>query len=343
MKLHMISFTQNGIKLSKRICRLLEKKEHEVEVFIGTGEDKTTLDNFCKNGFKSADGLIFIGATGIAVRGIAPYVKDKATDPAVIVIDDTATFVVSLLSGHLGGANELTKSLAKSLKATPVITTATDNNNVWAIDSFAVENNYNIKNVRKIKGISGRLLSKNDVTLYTDFEVTSKLPENIVLTDDVLDANIIISDVGYEFEEIVLVPKIYSIGIGCKKRTKVSDLYNFVMDTLEGEYLSPLSVECIASIDIKAEERAIVSLAKKLKVPFNTYTAKELNSIKGEFTPSAFVEKTVGTDNVCERSAVAGNGGNLIVKKTSFEGMTIAIAKRDFAIDFSISNKTKCK
>lgn len=334
MKLHIIAFTKNGIKLSKRIGKLLEKKSHTVDIFTGTGEDKTSLKDFSKNGFKSADGLIFIGATGIAVRGIAPYIKDKSTDPAVIVIDDTGKFVISLLSGHIGGANMLCENIAKLIKATPVITTATDNNNVWAIDDFAVKNNYSIINTRKIKGISSRLLSRNDVTLYTDFEISSDLPNNVILTDDVLAANIIISDVDCEFEEIVLVPKIYSIGIGCKKGTKVGELYYFVMDTLVREYINPKAVECIASIDIKAEERAIVSLSNKLKVPFHTFTATTLNRVKGEFTSSEFVKKTVGTDNVCERSAVRGNKGNLIVKKISLDGMTIAISKRDFSIDF---------
>lgn len=336
MKIQMIAFTQNGVKLSKKIGKMLEKKEHEVEVFTGIGEEKTSLSEFCKTGFKKADGLIFVSATGIAVRGIAPYVKDKTTDPAVLVIDDTGKFVVSLLSGHIGGANELTQVISKSIKATPVITTATDNNKVWAIDTFATTNNYTIRNTRKIKGISSRLLSMHDVSLYTDFEITSPLPQNVVLSEDVLESNIIISDVDCEFDEIVLVPKIYSIGIGCKKRTKVTDLYNFVIDTLAREYISPHAVECIASIDIKAEERAIVSLAKKLKVPFNTYKASTLNRIKGEFTKSEFVKKTVGTDNVCERSAVAGNKGELILKKTSHEGMTIAIAKREFKVDFTL-------
>lgn len=344
MQIHIIAFTKNGIKLSKRIGKILEKKDNEVEIYTGTGENKTKLSDFCKNGFKHANAIIFVGATGIAVRGISPYIKDKTKDPAVLVIDDLGKFVISLLSGHIGGANDLTNLLAKSLKSVPVITTATDNNDVFAIDSFAVKNNYSIVNTRKIKGISSRLLSKNVVTLYTDFEIVSDLPNNITLTDDVLDANIIISDVDCVFEEIVLVPKIYSIGIGCKKGTKVSDLYNFVTDTLSREYISAHAVECIASIDIKSEERAIVSLAKKFKVPFNTFTSRQLNRVQGEFTSSEFVKKTVGTDNVCERSAVASNKGDLIVKKISYEGMTIAISKRDFTIDFKIKeSKNKCK
>lgn len=342
MNLKVIAFTKNGIKLSKRICKILEKKSHTVEVFVGTGENKTTLKDFCKNGFKSADGLIFVGATGIAVRGIAPYIKNKTTDPAVVVIDDTGKFVISLLSGHIGGANMLTETIAKQLKSTSVITTATDNNDVWAIDDFATKNNYAIVNTRKIKSISSRLLSRKDVTLYTDFDITSELPKNVSLTDEVLEADIIISDVNCEFEEIMLVPKIYSIGIGCKKGTKVSELYNFVMDTLAKEYINPKAVECVASIDIKAEERAIVSLANKLKAPYLTFSSTTLNRVKGEFTSSEFVKKTVGTDNVCERASVRGNNGNLVVKKTSFEGMTIAISKREFTIDFDTKKQSGC-
>lgn len=342
MILHVIAFTKNGVKLSKRVGRLLEKKLHTVEIFAGTGDDKTSLQDFCKNGFKNADGLVFVGATGIAVRGIAPFVKSKTSDPAVIVIDDTGKFVISLLSGHIGGANMLCNSIAKMLKGTAVITTATDNNKVWAIDDFAVKNNYSIINTRKIKGISSRLLSMYDVTLYSDFEICSELPNNVLLTDDVLEANIVISDVNCEFDEIVLVPKIYSIGIGCKKGTKVGVMYDFVMDTLAREYINPKAIECICSIDIKSEERAIISLSKKLNVPFLTYSATTLNRVSGNFTKSDFVKKTVGTDNVCERSAVKGNSGNLVVTKTCCDGMTLAIAKRDFLVDFNSNNTKKC-
>lgn len=354
MRLHLIAFTENGIKLSNRIAKRLDKimmknpedetvnlPLYDVEVFEGTGENKTKLSDFVKNGWGNADALIFIGATGIAIRGIAPFVKDKTTDPAVIVIDDTQKFVIPLLSGHIGGANSLALTLSKMLKATPVITTATDNNNVFAIDSFAVANNYSIRNTRKIKSISSNLLKGISQFIYSDFEITSPLPTNIVQTEDVSEADIIITDVDAGFDVITLVPKIYSIGIGCKKRTKVADLFSFVSHTLEQEYISPLAIESICSIDVKKEERAILSLSKKLNVPFKTFSAKKLNSLKGDFTASSFVAKTVGTDNVCERSAVCGNGGELIVKKISYEGMTIAISKRNYEVKFD-ANKKKC-
>lgn len=334
MRLHLIAFTNNGVNLSNKLAGKLTKNGFDVTLFSGIGEDKTSLSDFCENGFKNADGLVFICATGIAVRGIAPFIKDKTCDPAVIVIDDTAEFVISLLSGHIGRANELTVDIAKLLKATPVITTATDNNKVFAVDSFAVKNNYNIKNTRKIKSISSKLLAGKDVYIYSDFDITSTLPDNVKVADEVDDSQVIITDVACEFDELTLVPKIYSIGIGCKKGTKVSDLYSFVLSTLASEYISPLAIECIASIDVKKDERAIISVSKKLKVPFNTFTAKQLNRLKGDFTSSKFVKDTVGTDNVCERSAVRANSGNLIVKKTSFEGMTIAISKRDFVVNF---------
>lgn len=340
MQINIISFTEKGTKLSEKISNSLQKNGHTPTISLGYGKYKVKLSDFAKEGFKNADGLIFISATGIAVRAIAPYIKNKITDPAVVVVDDTGKFSISLLSGHIGGGNSLCTQVAKSIRATPVITTATDNNNVFAIDTFAVENNYTIKNTKKIKNISSKLLANQTVNLYSDFPVGSELPPNIKVVHEVDEADIIISDVACSFEELTLIPKIYSVGIGCKKNTKVGALNTFVTDTLSKEYISADAIECISSVDVKKEERAIISLAKKLKTPFNTYTVNQLNKLKGEFTSSEFVQKAVGTDNVCERSAVIGNNGDLILRKTAHEGMTIAIAKREFKVDFKLMKNT---
>ncbi len=336
MRIHIITFTEKGTKLADKISNNLKKNNHTTSISMGFGKHKVKLSDFAQEGFKNAEGLIFVSATGIAVRAIAPYIKNKITDPAVIVVDDTGKFVISLLSGHIGGGNSLCSSIAKSIRAIPVITTATDNNNVFAIDTFAVENNYSIKNTKKIKTISSKLLANNEVKLYSDFEVVSDLPANVKIVEDAVESDIIISDVECQLEQITLVPKIYSVGIGCKKNTKVSSLYNFVTETLAKEYISLNAIECISSIDVKKEEKAIISLSKKLKVPFNTYTVNQLNKLKGEFTSSEFVQLAVGTDNVCERSAVIANNGELVVKKISHDGMTLAIAKRDFKVDFKL-------
>lgn len=281
-------------------------------------------------------GIIFIGACGIAVRAIAPYIRHKAKDPAVVVVDEGGEYAISLLSGHLGGANELTGKIASCIGAVPVITTATDNRRVFAVDSFAMKNSLYITDTAKIKEISGAILNGERIGIHSEYPMSGQLPEG--LTCEKQDKGISISaaviDAPFPLT-MHLLPKNLVVGIGCKKGVKEEIMYQRLLNLFSQHGLNMGRISKLCSIDIKKEEPGILKLVKKLEVSLVTYTAQELKQVSGTFTPSAFVESTVGVDNVCERSAALGSQyGKQLISKNSGEGMTLSVYEQEYQINF---------
>ncbi|MBQ4378490.1 MAG: cobalt-precorrin 5A hydrolase [Treponema sp.] len=296
MSLHIISFTQAGFSLSKRI-------EADSSIFI----HDTNLSEWVESHFRTGNALVFIGAAGIAVRAISPFVKDKTTDPAVLVIDEKGSFVIPILSGHIGGANELARKIASKIGATAVITTASDVNNLPAIDEFATKNNLSINDMKLAKGFATRMLAKN----------SPKFTISVYIKNDILS----------------LIPKCVVLGIGCKKGKSPEELRNFIFDTLKSHKIDIRSVVQISSVYQKKDEKALISLAEELKLPFVIFSAKELNKIPQKVSHSDFVEKTLGTDNVCERAVFASGAEELLLPKTAHNGMTVAIGIKKIDIE----------
>lgn len=320
MKAAVISFTEAGNRLNDVISGILSADSYKNAKNIYTLTEKLMTEY---------GALVFIGAAGIAVRAIASYIKSKDTDPAVIVCDEKGRFVIPILSGHIGGANKIALELAKNLNANPVITTATDVNEVWAVDCWASENGYHIENIENIKYISSALLKNEKIGMDSDFKVMGTLPENVMFGS--FERGIVISPfLKKTFDKTLnIVPKCISLGIGCKKDT---DLKN-IEELFEKSQINPKAVRIISSIDIKKDEPALRNFAKKLGVPLNFYTADELKKADGEFTESEFVKNVAGVGNVCERAAVLG-GGKLILRKMTGEGVTLAAAMDDIEIKF---------
>ena len=237
--------------------------------------------------------LVFICACGIAVRTIAPFVKNKKEDFAVVVCDEDGKFAISLLSGHLGGANELAENVAEILGGQAVITTATDVNGITAIDNYAKENNLEIDSMKMAKEVSAQLLNGEKVAFKSDFNI--EVPKDFVLTTEKTGVYVTYKTTEPFENTLKLYKKSLVVGIGCKKGTPVENVESF-----------------------------LVELSKKYNVKLEIFDKKTLNSQKGEFSHSDFVLRTVGTDCVCERAVVAG-GGKLIVKKQSCNGVTIAV------------------
>lgn len=314
----VISFTQKGDELNEFISKKLSADSYR---------DSKNISSFMNRMIEEYNALIFIGAAGIAVRLIAPYVINKAVDPAVIVCDENGEFVIPILSGHIGGANELAVRLSKLMNAVPVITTATDINNIWAVDTWAAQNNYCIENIENIKYISASLLRGEKVGLACDFRMAGGLPDNVRFGS--FENGIVISPfLKKPFKNTLnIVPKCVSVGVGSKKNTAADSLVDVFKDT----GLSLNSIKNVATLDTKRDTPCINVLMGYLHTSLNTYTAEELNRVKGKFTKSDFVKQTVGTDNVCERAACAG-GGRLIVKKTIGDGVTLAAACDDIEI-----------
>lgn len=280
-----------------------------------------------------ADALVFVGSCGIAVREIAPYVKDKRTDPAVICIDELGRFVIPLLSGHIGGANALAQIIAQSLGAVPVITTATDINEKFSVDSWAVNRGYIISSMKAAKTVSAEILEK-DVPLCSDYPIVTALPSGVISGQNGKVGICITCQQKKPYEETLrLVPRILHLGIGCRKGTETSTIREVVDAVLKDHNIDHRAIKCVASIDLKAEEAGLLQFCEENKLPISFYSAEELKVVPGEFTPSGFVQSITGVDNVCERSALIG-AKELIVKKTARNGVTVAVAAEHLEVRF---------
>lgn len=292
-------FTDNGKELA---LRLFDGWDEAIPEYRN---EELSLNDWVEDSFKNHLPILFIGAVGIAVRAIAPFVNNKLKDSAVIVTDELGLNVIPILSGHFGGANDWARVIAEKIDSNAVITTATDINNVFAVDVFARENGFKIKNKEMIKEVSRKVLNGEKL--------------NAIETQDYLD-----------IDGLWLVPKRLTLGIGCKKGKTFKEIFQFVTSIYDEDYLYD-NLYAISSIDVKSSEIGLIKLAQYFGVPFVTYSADELSAVEGDFNESDFVKENVGVGNVCERAALlaAGEESTIIKAKEAFDGMTLAAAKRE--------------
>lgn len=326
----IIAFTKAGCALAKKLADGLGLGSGSVcgpaRFADELGIDAYgSLDAWTQAHFTTDDALIFVGASGIAVRAIAPHVRDKFSDPAVVSVDEAGRFVVPLLSGHVGGANELAREVAAITGGQAAVSTATDVNGLFAVDEWAARHGFAILERSIAKEISAALLDGRPVGFRSDFELDEK-PSGV--TEGAADIGFVVSldDSAMPFPRTLhLVPRVATVGVGCRKGTDPSALEQAVADALAEANVSAKAVTAIASIDVKKDELAILELASKMGWSPVFYTADELAAVPGEFSSSDFVKRTVGVDNVCERAACA-SGGELVLGKQAGGGITVAIA-----------------
>lgn len=338
MKAAIFSVTGRGAELSERVAKSLSAQyevtrfcfeKHPVRGAVSFGN----LPQKTAEIFPEFDALIFVCACGIAVRAVAPNIRSKQSDPAVVVLDDCGKFAISLLSGHLGGANRLTEKIAEAVGAQPVITTATDTGGKFSPDCFAAANNLYFSDFTAAKEIASAVLCGEKIGLYSDIECVNISAEIICRTDTRFGICISRDMTEKPFEiTLNLAPKNIVLGVGCKKNAEYSSLVSLLKKTLSETEIKRICE--IATIDRKAHEPCILRLCEELNVPLKTYTAEQLAEAQGTFSVSEFVERTVGVSNVCERSAALG-GNTLIIRKTAADGVTVAAAERNVLIDFS--------
>ena len=348
MKIEIISFSDSGCSLGERLSHLLKERNYEVRAYTKSKYVKNGLkesvQEWTKMRFEDSDAIIFIGASGIAVRSIAPFVKSKKTDPAILVVDEQGQFAISLLSGHIGGANELTRKVAQMLEAQPVVTTATDLSGKFAVDVFAVKNGCSISDMELAKEISAALLAGKEVGFLSDFPWIGEVPKELTLCERGIELpgiGICVTS-GCKKPSFVrtlyLIPRVITIGVGCKKWTPREAIEQVIDKALSRASVEVAAVEQVASIDLKANEEGILSYCRERKLPFLTYTAQELKGVEGSFSESRFVEKITGVGNVCERAAILGSSkegpGSLIGKKYAEEGVTVALAVKKWSVSF---------
>ena len=309
MKKTVITFTDAGQALGNRLISEVPELNGAMQYDVHGKNDRKGLHKVVRDNFLSDRAILFIGSCGIAVRLIAPYVKDKLRDPAVIVMDEQGRHVIPILSGHIGGANELSIRIADIIGAVPVITTATDLRGDFAVDLYAKKNGMEVENREDIAKISSRVLSGSEVTIQKPL-----FGNGVYITAD--DAS------------IRLRTRPVILGIGCKKGTRYSLIEIYIKHILKHYDININDVGVVATIDLKKDEKGLVEWCDRHRKKLLVFTAEELMAQEGDFTSSDFVRKTTGTDNVCERAVVAA-GGRLRVRKLAKYGITIAIGRRD--------------
>ena len=318
MKLAYLSFTEKGRQLAGRLAAALG----------GTAQRcgaSCSLEAWTAAHFSQSDGLVYVGAAGIAVRAIAPHLKSKTTDPAVVVVDECARYAIPILSGHLGGANDLARAIGRVCGALPVLTTATDVNGVFAVDEWAKRQNCLVLNPERIKTVSAKLLAGGTITVQSSWPIAGQPPRNVCQTED-RGADVLLDIHPGTGEKLHLVPRIAVLGVGCKKNVSFQTLETALAAFLTGAGVCEQAISAVASIDLKKEEPGLLDFCAAHGWPLKTYPAEQLRAVEGQFNPSAFVQGVTGVDNVCERSAVLASGGTLCQGKTARDGITMALA-----------------
>jgi len=347
MKIALLALSKQGKALGWQIQ---EGFASEIDFYLQENllAEKEKFSSFPRGGlsrlmgklFIEYDAIVCIMALGIVVRTIAPYIQDKRYDPAVVVIDELGKSVISVLSGHIGGANQLTRELAEFLHASPIITTATDLHGKLSLDLLAQQIKCRIYPFSNLKRISGAVVNDQPIIIYSQYSLPFSATEQIKLLD--------LADYNGEGEEaaVVLVtnkvmplprkkpyaflrPSNVAIGVGCRRGISKEKILQAIESALEKTGLSRESLACLASIELKNDERGLLEAAEELGVPIKFFTAQQINAIEGELASSSFVQEKIGVNGVCEQTALlALKNPQLVLAKTVFvPAVTVAVAE----------------
>jgi cobalamin biosynthesis protein CbiG len=288
----------------------------------------------------SAKNIICIMATGIVVRAVAPLLKDKRTDPAVVVLDENGEFVISLLSGHLGGANAITRGIADCIGAHAVITTASDVQGKIALDLWAAEENLYVEDYKKLKALSAKIVNGKRINVRTEHIFNSDhIPKEFDMVGRNDDADIIISSRLMDNSALFLRPKNLFIGVGCNRDTTKEEIQDMVSKTLEREKLSINSVARVATIDLKEDEQGLLDFAREKGLGIDFFTKNDLNGaiLRHNIASSDTVKAATGAAAVSEPAAILAarkrfHNSTLVIPKEKRGNVTLAIAKAEFIL-----------
>lgn len=319
MKLALWTVTRGAGELGKKYGKIINAEVFTLKKFQIEGT--TQIENFTselERNFNNYDGHIFIMATGIVVRKIAGLIKSKDIDPAVVVIDEGGHFAISLLSGHLGGANELAETVAHKLSLLPVITTSSDVTGKIAVDTLAQKLNGELESLEKAKNVTALIVDGKEVEL--------KLPKNVKLESQNPEGVIIVSN-REKLESVRIYPKNLIIGIGCKRDTPTEHIMQGIKQAMEKNNLSMKSIKKLATVDIKADEKGLLECSEILGKELVIISREDIKKVEDQFEGSEFVRKQIGVSAVSEPCALlASNGkGKFLEKKYIYDGMTVSI------------------
>ncbi len=316
--------TENGIEIAKKINEKIPSDVFVIEKFNKNfGISFTSLKEVVNENFKKYKYLIFIMATGIVTRIIAPHILKKDADPAVISIDEQGNFVIPLLSGHLGGANNQSKKIANIINSIPVITTATDVSGKIAVDTLAENLNCKLDSLESAKKVTSLILQNKEISI--------DLPKNIEVNNKNAEGIILITNKN-NIEITKIIPQNICVGIGCKKGMKVEDLEIFVNEVSNNFNLNIESIKNLNSCWIKQEEEGLLKLSKLINRKINFFSKEEIEEFENLIEEkSDFVKNTIGVYGVSEPCAYLGSNrkGKFLVKKIKKQGMTLSLFEEE--------------
>ncbi len=342
MKVAVYGLTNGGSALAVKLA-----EQMDWSAFVKYGDAKidrvTLLDvpikQLIAEHFKRYDFLVFIMATGIVVRTIAPLIESKTTDPGVIVIDEKGQHVISLLSGHIGGANQFAKTIAMAIGATPVITTATDLNNTIAFDVVAVKNDFIIANIGALMHISQAMINRDSVALYSSCKIKGQLPDNVAVVASAAQLthqyNVVVSEQTRDVVQksgylLHLIPRSLVVGIGCRKGKSAAEIGAALDAVLDQFGIDARAIHHIATVDVKKDEVGLLQFCEARNYALDVIARTRIAAVEGDFETSPFVKKTIGVGAVAEPVAYLSSGcGRRLVAKQRCGGISIAIYKVD--------------
>lgn len=350
MRVAIVAITRNGARLGRKLRGDLTGAELYVAGrYVGqAGKGSISFEAADLKGqitslWHEVDGFVMIMATGIVVRLIAPLLESKQTDPAVVTMDDAGRFAIALLSGHLGGANELAERCAFLTGARAVITTATDANGLPSFDMLAKEQGWVIDDISRIKTLNRLLLDDEEIAVVDPggktrcwFHGRGKLSFHDTFAE-AMDSqargflfvtNRHLPPQAQPDNLLILRPRNLVLGIGCNRGTAVDEIDAFVAAHLKRIFVSLKSVRCIASAIAKRDEAGLVAYAKRHNIPMEFFESDALNRVSCPSPPSEHARAAIGAIGVAEPSALlASRGGRLLLKKVKSDNITLAVAE----------------
>lgn len=357
MRVAVIAITDGGLKTGLRIGASLAELGHQVDYYANhRGQNYSayqvrseSLGELLGILFSEYDALCCVMALGIVIRLLGPLCHHKSQDPAVLVVDESGQFVISALSGHLGGANALARELARAIEATPVITTASDVQGKLAVDELSRQLGWRLEPLENLVAVNSALVNGIhlpvvipepigcQLNMGTDYNLVTNTPWEaarfpqgaVVVSNRLVDMP--------KGPYILLRPKNICVGIGCRRGTASAQILEVLQEALAAQQLSIDSLKCVGTISAKADEEGLLAVAKGLGLPLHIYGAQEIDSYTQEYNLrnpakplswSEFVYQKMGVGGVCEPVALmSGKNTKLIQGKVSNQGVTVALAE----------------
>lgn len=327
MKIAIWTVTRGAGNIAKEYAQILNKKLENIAIDVFTLKkfevnDTIQIDDFTTElieKFNFYEGHIFIMASGIVIRKISRLLKSKDVDPAVLLIDEGKNFVISLLSGHLGGANNLTQTVAEVLNLVPVITTSSDITGKIAVDTIAQKLNAELEDLKSAKEVTSLIVDSKKVNIL--------LPGNVKIGEDGNSEGVIIISNRKKVEITKICPKNIILGIGCKKDTKAEDILAAIEKIMNKYNLDIKAIKHIATVDIKENEEGLIKAAEFLELELKIISREDIKKVEYMFEGSNFVKTNIGVRAVSEPVAFlsSAQNGRFIAMKEIYNGITISI------------------